>query len=62
MAGFWRRPGRWRIDPLSSFARMIGPREYNMAGARGFEPLNARIKTWCLAAWRRPNKSTWFTG
>src|SRR5690606_41508736 len=25
-----------------------------MAGADGFEPTHARIKTWCLTAWRRP--------
>lgn len=25
-----------------------------MAGAAGFEPTHARIKTWCLTAWRRP--------
>ena len=29
---------------------------YYMAGAEGFEPSNAEIKTPCLAAWRRPNK------
>ena len=29
-----------------------------MAGAAGFEPTHARIKTWCLTAWRRPKKST----
>ena len=28
-----------------------------MAGAEGFEPSNAEIKTPCLAAWRRPNKT-----
>jgi hypothetical protein len=27
-----------------------------MAGPAGFEPTHARIKTWCLTAWRRPNK------
>ncbi len=27
----------------------------NMAGPAGFEPAHARIKTWCLTAWRRPN-------
>lgn len=27
-----------------------------MAGAGGFEPPNAGIKSPCLAAWRRPNK------
>lgn len=27
-----------------------------MAGAEGFEPPDARTKTWCLTAWRRPNK------
>ena len=26
----------------------------NMAGIPGFEPGNARIKTWCLTAWRYP--------
>ena len=25
-----------------------------MAGPEGFEPPNARTKTWCLTAWRRP--------
>ena len=25
-----------------------------MAGVPGFEPGNARIKTWCLTAWRYP--------
>ena len=28
-----------------------------MAGAEGFEPSNAEIKTPCLAAWRRPKKT-----
>ncbi len=27
-----------------------------MAGVQGFEPRNARTKTWCLTAWRHPNK------
>ena len=27
-----------------------------MAGDAGFEPTNARIKTWCLTAWRIPFK------
>ncbi len=26
----------------------------NLAGPEGFEPPNARTKTWCLTAWRRP--------
>jgi hypothetical protein len=26
-----------------------------MAGAVGFEPTNARVRVWCLTAWRRPN-------
>lgn len=26
-----------------------------MAGPEGFEPPNARTKTWCLTTWRRPN-------
>ncbi len=29
--------------------------ENKMAGPAGFEPAHARIKTWCLTAWRRPN-------
>ena len=27
----------------------------NVAGIRGFEPLNPEIKTRCLTAWRYPN-------
>ena len=27
----------------------------NMAGTEGFEPPNARTKTWCLTTWPRPN-------
>jgi hypothetical protein len=26
-----------------------------MAGGKGFEPLNARTKTWCLTTWPTPN-------
>ena len=26
-----------------------------MAGMAGFEPTNARVKVWCLTAWRHPN-------
>ncbi|CDG22066.1 protein of unknown function [Xenorhabdus poinarii G6] len=26
----------------------------DMAGVPGFEPGHARIKTWCLTAWRYP--------
>ena len=28
-----------------------------MAGMAGFEPTNARVKVWCLTAWRHPNVS-----
>ncbi len=28
-----------------------------MAGVQGFEPRNARTKTWCLTAWRHPNNN-----
>ncbi|KKR95956.1 MAG: hypothetical protein UU47_C0022G0017 [candidate division TM6 bacterium GW2011_GWE2_41_16] len=28
--------------------------KFSLAGAEGFEPPNARTKTWCLTAWRRP--------
>ena len=27
-----------------------------LAGAEGFEPPDARTKTWCLTTWLRPNK------
>ena len=27
-----------------------------MAGMAGFEPTNARVKVWCLTAWRHPNE------
>jgi hypothetical protein len=30
-----------------------------LAGPGGFEPPNARIKTWCLTAWRRPNSNSY---
>ena len=26
-----------------------------MAGMAGFEPTDARVKVWCLTAWRHPN-------
>ena len=26
-----------------------------MVGMAGFEPTNARVKVWCLTAWRHPN-------
>ncbi len=29
-----------------------------MAGVQGFEPRNARTKTWCLTAWRHPNNKS----
>lgn len=29
-----------------------------MAGVQGFEPRNARTKTWCLTAWRHPKQIT----
>lgn len=32
------------------------PFSLKMAGAAGFEPAHAEIKTQCLTAWRRPNK------
>ena len=35
----------------------LGFRPLNLAGPAGFEPTNARIKTWCLTTWRRPNNS-----
>ena len=29
--------------------------EVELAGMAGFEPTNARVKVWCLTAWRHPN-------
>ena len=38
-----KKPGQWtRIIP-------------NLAGMEGFEPPNARTKTWCLTTWPHPN-------
>ena len=33
-----------------------------LAGLAGFEPTNARVKVWCLTAWRQPNIFTLFVG
>ena len=30
----------------------------SLAGEEGFEPPNARTKTWCLTTWRLPNKNS----
>ncbi len=30
------------------------PRAFYLAGMEGFEPPNARTKTWCLTTWRHP--------
>ena len=27
----------------------------DLAGMAGFEPTSARVKVWCLTAWRHPN-------
>ena len=32
-----------------------------MAGAEGFEPPNARTKTWCLTTWPRPKDAYYYT-
>ncbi len=45
---------RFSFLPLSSLYAHLHQRLY-LAGPGGFEPPNARIKTWCLTAWRRPN-------
>ena len=29
-------------------------RPFLLAGMAGFEPTNARVKVWCLTAWRHP--------
>ena len=31
-----------------------------LAGVAGFEPTNARVKVWCLTAWRHPNIKSLF--
>ena len=31
------------------------PSQVELAGMAGFEPTNARVKVWCLTAWRHPN-------
>ena len=35
-------------------SRSFGPRTIFMAGVEGFEPPNARTKTWCLTTWPHP--------
>ena len=45
---------RFSFLPLSAIYAHLYQRLY-MAGPGGFEPPNARIKTWCLTTWRRPN-------
>ena len=47
--------GHWLFDWAAWLLR--DRRTFCMAGAAGFEPANAGIKTQCLAAWRRPNQS-----
>jgi hypothetical protein len=52
------------VKPFGS-TPALGPAQFltlwlqvlKMAGPAGFEPTHARIKTWCLTAWRRPIKS-----
>ncbi len=41
-------------DFRTKHAGLIRKLYFKMAGAAGFEPTHARIKTWCLTAWRRP--------
>lgn len=45
------------VDSSSSGCIQSYSSDRNMAGAEGFEPSNAEIKTPCLAAWRRPKKT-----
>ena len=42
------------LEPKSS-ASTNSATSANVAGIRGFEPLNAEIKTRCLTAWRYPS-------
>ena len=34
---------------------LVGRETFTLAGLAGFEPTNARVKVWCLTAWRQPN-------
>ena len=40
-------------DKMISYARGLSNKL--LAGTEGFEPPNARTKTWCLTTWRLPN-------
>ena len=34
---------------------LVPKNEDFLAGMAGFEPTDARVKVWCLTAWRHPN-------
>src|ERR1700757_3315853 len=42
---------------LSSLAGIEGFNTLLLAGMEGFEPPNARTKTWCLTTWPHPTKA-----
>ena len=50
-----RTPENKKTTEVSDvFLALLTPGDH-LAGAEGFEPPNARTKTWCLTAWPRPN-------
>ena len=50
-----RTPENKKTTEVSDvFLALLTPDDH-LAGAEGFEPPNARTKTWCLTAWPRPN-------
>ena len=49
------------ISRITDINEMFVPKNFNlklMAGTEGFEPPNARTKTWCLTTWPRPIRSS----
>ena len=47
----------WIAKYILYFALRAALRTSKIAPGDFVEPTHARIKTWCLTAWRRPNKS-----
>ena len=46
----WQEPQAFDIsEPCEAY--------FDVAGMAGLEPANARVKVWCLTAWRHPNVS-----
>ena len=54
---------RWRLELQSHCLKGSCSTDWanwSLAGMAGFEPTNARVKVWCLTAWRHPN--IWASG